>query len=259
MKLIETTRIEEGIHQLVLNNPPMNLMTMEMTSELDAALESLASEPSLRVLIVTGAGRRAFCSGSDIREFTELARSGTAVDSKVRFENQAFAKLSSFSKPTIAQLRGHALGGGLELAACCDFIIAAGDAKLGLPEVRIGVFPGSGGTFRVTRRIGEARAKEMMLFGRLIEPETAREWGLVNWVVPGDRLQEETLAKARSLASLPSRSLQLCKEAIHLSHGDENEIMRKTIDLQADVFATEDCLEGAKAFLGKVPPDWRHR
>lgn len=259
VSLVEVAEIEDGVLELTLCAPPLNLMMMTLTAELDAMLDRLAACEDVRVLVVTGAGPRAFCAGSDIKEFNELAATGTAVDRKVRFENLVYTKLADFPRPTIAKIRGAALGGGLELAACCDFLIAAEDATLGLPEVKIGVFPGSGGTFRVARRIGEARAKELMLFGEPIDAAQACEWGLVNWVVPAEALDDAMRQKARALAALPNRSLELCKRAIHLTHIEEETITSRTVTLQDAVFATEDCREGARAFLAKTPPQYTHR
>jgi enoyl-CoA hydratase/carnithine racemase len=180
-ELVRVT-VDAGVAVLTLDNPPLNVVTLELTRRLRAALDRLAADPEARVLIVTGAGSRAFCAGSDVREFPSV--SDDVVRKKLAPENDAYSRVDDFPKPTIAALNGLAYGGGLELAVCCDILIAGADVRLALPEVKLGVLPGSGGTVRVPRRIGEGRAKELMFTGDPIDAETARSWGLVNRVVP---------------------------------------------------------------------------
>jgi enoyl-CoA hydratase/carnithine racemase len=247
----------DGVGVLTLHNPPMNLVTLPLTRALTAALDRLAEDAGVRVLIVTGAGERAFCAGSDIKEFSAVA--DDVVGKKLVAENAAFSRLASFPKPTIAAINGVAFGGGLELAVCCDLLVAAADARLALPEVKLGVFPGSGGTIRVPRRIGEGRAKQLMFTGEPVDAETALAWGLVNRVVP----RGQALAAARelgaTLARLPGRALAIMKEAVAvgLEHS-EADATRRTLALSAAVFRTEDCREGARAFLAKEPARFRH-
>lgn len=249
--------IAGGIGVLTLNNPPMNLVTLDLTLELDTALARLARDAAVRALIVTGAGARAFCAGSDIKEFGGVA--DDVVGKKLTAENAAFSKLAGFPKPTIAAINGVAFGGGLELAVCCDLLVAAADARLALPEVKLGVFPGSGGTIRVPRRIGEGRAKLLMFTGEPIDAETALAWGLVNRVVPHGQALAAARQLAASLAALPGRALAIMKQAIAvgLEH-PEADAVRRTLALSAAVFQTEDCREGARAFLAKEPARFRH-
>jgi enoyl-CoA hydratase/carnithine racemase len=251
------TATADGVAVLTLDNPPMNLVTLGLTRELDAALERLAHDEAVRVLIVTGAGERAFCAGSDIKEFAAVA--DDVVGKKLTAETAAFAKLARFPRPTIAAINGLAFGGGLELAVCCDLLVAAADARLALPEVKLGVFPGSGGTIRVPRRIGEARAKQLMFTGEPIDAETAMAWGLVNRVVPRGQALAAARELAASLAVLPGRALAIMKAAVAvgLEH-PEAEAERRTLALSAEVFRTEDCREGARAFLAKEPARFRH-
>ena len=249
--------VADGVGVLTLDNPPMNVVTLALTRALDAALGRLAGEADVRVLIVTGAGERAFCAGSDIKEFSSVA--DDVVGKKLGAENAVFSRLAAFPKPTIAAIEGVAFGGGLELAVCCDLLIAGAGARLALPEVKLGVFPGSGGTIRVPRRIGESRAKQLMFTGEPIDAATALAWGLVNQVVP----RGQTLAAARALgaqvAGLPARALALMKEAVAVGLTyPEDEAVRRTLPLSAAVFSTADCREGARAFLAKEPARWRH-
>jgi enoyl-CoA hydratase/carnithine racemase len=251
------TATSDGVAVVTLDNPPMNLVTLGLTRELAATLERLAHDDAVRVLVVTGAGERAFCAGSDIKEFAAVA--DDVVGKKLAAETAAFSKLARFPKPTIAAINGVAFGGGLELAVCCDLLVAAADARLALPEVKLGVFPGSGGTIRVPRRIGEARAKQLMFTGEPIDAETALAWGLVNRVVPRGHALAAGRELAASLAVLPARALAIMKAAVAvgLEH-PEAEAERRTLALSAEVFRTDDCREGARAFLAKEPARFRH-
>lgn len=249
--------VADGVGVLTLNNPPMNLVTLALTRELDAALTCLAVEADVRVLIVTGAGERAFCAGSDIKEFGGVA--DDVVGKKLAAENAAFSRLAAFPKPTLAAIEGVAFGGGLELAVCCDLLVASTDARLALPEVKLGVFPGSGGTIRVPRRIGEARAKQLMFTGEPIDAATALAWGLITQVAPRGQALAAARALAVTLAALPARALAIMKEAVAVGlEYPEDEAVRRTLALSAAVFRTADCREGARAFLAKEPARFGH-
>jgi enoyl-CoA hydratase len=242
---------------LTLNNPPLNLVTLTLTERLLAELDRLADDPQVRVLVVTGSGDRAFCAGSDVGEFRSVMHD--VVTLKLARENQAYSRLDDFPRPTIAALNGLAYGGGLELAVCCDLLIAGADVHVALPEVKLGVFPGSGGTVRATRRIGEGRAKELMFLGEPIDAQTALAWGLVNRVVPPGRALTAALELARVLAGGPGRALQLVKQAVDLAFDTtEDDAVARTLALSAGAFRTEDCREGIRAFFAKEPPRFRH-
>ncbi len=243
---------------VTLNNPPLNLVTLELTRELDRVLDRLAADRDARVLVLTGAGERAFCAGSDVREFASVA--DDVIGRKLAAENRAYAKVDDFPKPTIAAIAGLAYGGGLELAVCCDLLVVEANARLALPEIKLGVFPGSGGTVRVTRRIGEGRAKEMMYFGDPIDPQRALAWGLVNRVVPPGEALITACRMAAELAERPSQALQLCKRAIDLSFDvSEDRAIESSLALSAEAFAADDCAEGVRAFFEKRKPRFRHR
>src|SRR5262249_47601337 len=171
---------QDGVALLTLDNPPLNLMTLDMTRELNALIPRLAEDRAVRAMVLTGSGERAFCAGSDVKEFPQVA--DAVVRKKLALENEVYTRIAEFPKPTVAALNGLAFGGGLELAACCDLIIAEAGTMVALPEIKLGVFPGSGGTIRVTRRIGAGRAKEMMFLGDPVAVETAPARGVVNRV-----------------------------------------------------------------------------
>jgi enoyl-CoA hydratase/carnithine racemase len=251
--------VSDGVATLTLNNPPLNLVTLELTRQLSATLDRLAADPAVRALVLTGAGERAFCAGSDLTEFPSMMRPGLVVPKKLAPENETYSKVDDFPKPTIAAVRGLAFGGGLELAVCCDLIVVEEGTRLCLPEIKLGVFPGSGGTVRVTRRIGEGRAKEMMFFGEPIDAETGLAWGLVNRVVPRGSSLAVAQEMAARLANLPSQALQLCKRAVDDSFDTtEDEAIARTLRLSDKVFSTADCSEGVRAFFAKEPPRFSH-
>jgi enoyl-CoA hydratase len=182
------------------------------------------------------------------------------VGKKMAAENAAFSRLAAFPHPTIAALNGVAFGGGLELAVCCDLLVAGADVRVALPEIKLGVFPGSGGTVRVPRRIGETRAKELMFTGEPIGTDTALAWGLVNRVVAPGQALAAARELATSLAALPARAMALMKEAVTVAlEHPEDDAIRRTLALTQAVFQTQDCREGARAFLAKEPAHFRHR
>lgn len=251
--------VENGVATVTLNNPPLNLVTLEMTRRLGETLDQLAADASVLVLVLVGAGDRAFCAGSNVKEFTELMGPGLVVEKKLRKENEVYSKVDDFPKPTIAAVNGLAYGGGLELAVCCDIIVVGEDARLCLPEIKLGVFPGSGGAVRVTRRIGEGRAKEMMYFGEPIDAATALAWGLVNRVVPKDLVTATAMELARQLTTRSNNALQLCKKAVDLSFdATEDEAIAASLALSDKAFSSNDIAEGVRAFFARETPRFTH-
>jgi enoyl-CoA hydratase len=254
------SRVEEGVALVTLNNPPLNLVTLELTRQLNATVSDLAVNPEVRVMVLTGSGDKAFCAGSDIKEFPEMMAAGAVVPKKLALENEVWSRVDTFPKPTIAALNGLAFGGGLELAVCCDLIVAEAGGRVALPEIKLGVFPGSGGTIRVTRRIGEGRAKEMMFFGDPISTETALSWGLINRVVEKGQVLPTAMEMARRLAAQPNIALQMCKQSVDMAFDTSGEAaVRSSLALSDRVFSSEDCAEGVRAFFAKEPPRFKHR
>jgi enoyl-CoA hydratase len=252
--------VSDGIAVVTLNNPPLNLVTLEMTRQLNETVKRLADDPDVRVMVLTGAGGRAFCAGSDIKEFPEMMAAGVVVPKKLALENEAWSRVDDFPKPTIAAVAGLAFGGGLELAVCCDLIVAEEGARVALPEIKLGVFPGSGGTIRVTRRIGEGRAKEMMFFGEPLPVETALAWGLVNRLAPKGQALNGAMAMARKLAAQPAVAIQLCKRSADMAFDvPEDRAVAASLEMSERVFTSEDCAEGVRAFFAKEQPRFRHR
>jgi enoyl-CoA hydratase len=244
-----------AVTRLVLDNPPLNLVTGEMMERLDAALDAVAADAAARAVVLTGAGTRAFCAGSDVKEFEALA--GRVAQGKLLYEKYVYRKLAELPVPTIAAIEGDALGGGLELALCCDLRIASARARLGMPEVRLGVIPGSGGTQRLPAVVGPARAKELILVGELITAQRAEQIGLVNAVVG----EGEALAAATDMAQrIAQRGPVAVREAKRLIERardlDLDAGMAAELDASDRVFASDDMLEGARAFFAKRPPEF---
>ena len=251
--------IDEGVALLTMNNPPLNLATLQSTRQFSEALDGLATDPAVLVLVVRGSGERAFSAGSDISEFPDYLAAGNVVEKKLRYENETMTKLEQFPKPTVAALNGLAFGGGLELAVCCDLLVADETARLALPEIKLGVFPGSGGTLRVTKRIGSGRAKEMSFLGEPISAAQALEWGLVNRVAAKGEATNEALVLARELAARPNIALQACKKAIDEgAEMSDDEAIEQVLSLAEVVFASDDGQEGVRAFFAKEDPKFKH-
>lgn len=251
--------IEFGVVTTIrLNNPPLNLVSKEVTEALGAALTRIERDDVVRAVVLAGTGVRSFSAGSDVKEFPSLR--GRVGEGKLIEENAAYNQLAALPFPTVAAIEGNALGGGLELALCCDLRVASLTARLGLPEVRLGVMPGSGGTQRLPRLIGLARAKELILLGDIIDADTALSFGLVNRVVP----QGQAEAAARELAeTLASRGPVAVREAKcvldttldgSLAAGQAGEL-----EASERVFSSEDMLEGAAAFIEKRPAVFKNR
>jgi enoyl-CoA hydratase/carnithine racemase len=246
--------VQERVATLFLSNPPMNVVTLEMTRQLGAALDRLSADATIGALVLTGTGGRAFCCGSDIKEFPGLVAERGIVSRKLRVENEVYGQVANFPKPTVAAIERLALGGGLELASGCDLLVASADARLGLPEVKLGGFPGSGGTVRVTRRIGLGRAKELMLMGDPIDAEQALAWGLINRIAPAGQSLAVAQQLAARMAAGPAQALYACKRALGYALDlPEEEAIRRTLALSEALSRTADFGEGVGAFIDKRP------
>jgi enoyl-CoA hydratase/carnithine racemase len=244
--------------EILLRIPAMNLVSRELTVLLGAALTEIARSPDVRAVVVHGQGERAFCAGSDVKEFEQLH--GRVAEQKLLLEKLVYRQLARLPVPTIAAIEGHALGGGLELALCCDLRVAGSGATLGMPELTLGVTPGSGGTQRLPRVVGPARAKELILLGELIDATAAERIGLVNRVV----LAGGALAEARRMADLIATrgpvAVRAAKKLVDLAadHSVDDGLALE-LDASEAVFASQDMLEGATAFLQKRPAEFHGR
>jgi len=248
------------VAHLELVNPPLNLVTGALLDELDAALATLEAAPAgeVRAVVVTGSGERAFSAGSHVGEFeAQRGRDGRA---RHELEQRVSSRLASLPMPTIAAIEGNALGGGLEIALCCDIRIASDRARLGLPEVRLAVTPGAGGTQRLPRVIGIARARELILTGRVVAGEEAWRIGLVNEVVPAGQARSRADAIAAEIADRGPLAVREAKRLIDAALEVDLETgLAAEIDASERVFASDDLLEGVAAFFDKRDPDYRGR
>jgi enoyl-CoA hydratase len=248
------------VARLELVNPPLNLVTRELIDDLAGALARLeAADPGeVRAVVVSGRGERAFSAGSQVGEFE--AQRGPGGRERLALEQGTWQRVAALPMPTIAAIEGNALGGGLELALCCDLRVASERAKLGLPEVRLAVIPGGGGTQRLPRVVGEARARELLLTGRVLDAAEAARIGLVHEVVPAG----EAVARARAIGEeIAARGPLAVREAKRLvglaADADLATGLAAELDASVRIFATDDLAEGAKAFLAKRDPQYRGR
>jgi enoyl-CoA hydratase len=243
----------EGIATLTFNRPDkLNALNREMAGELRDALAEVAQDAAVRVLVLNGQGR-AFMAGADVKNF--LGSDPLAARRFARRAHNFLFSLESLEIPTIAAVHGFALGAGLEIALACDFIYAAESARLGLPEITLGIIPGAGGTQRLARQVGPSLAKEIIMTGRFLDAQEARALGLVAQVFPEETLQEETRKTAQTLAQKGRLALRAAKQAIDRGADvDLHTGCALEIELFALCFASPDAQEGVKAFLEKRPP-----
>jgi enoyl-CoA hydratase len=243
--------VEGGIATLTFNRPKvLNALTFQTINEVGEAVRSIEADEEVRVLILTGAGDRAFVAGADITELQKMnpvfARYFAAEGQKVLFA------LENLAIPVIACVNGFALGGGCEIAMACDFIYASETAKFGQPEINLGIIPGFGGTQRLLRLVGRARAKELCLTGAMISAREAKDMGLVNRVFPPETLMEETRKVASIIASKGKVATRAVKQVIN--RGMDMDLQGASaleVEAFALCFASEDATEGTIAFIEK--------
>lgn len=250
-------QIAGGIATITLNRPKaLNALNLELAGELEQAVCQVRDDPAVRVVVITGAGDKAFAAGADITEFKEMSPvDAWAFTQQIQ---RVYLEIERLPKPVIAAVNGYALGGGCELMMACDIAYASDRAKIGQPEINLGIIPGAGGTQRLARLIGKQRAKELVLTGDMISAQEAWNLGLLNKVVPSDQLMIEVKKLAEKLVAKGAVALKAAKQAIEegcdigLERGLANEGK-----LFALCFATEDKNEGVNAFLEKRPPNFK--
>ena len=246
-----------GVALVTIDRPgALNALSFGLLAELANGLERLDADPGCRAIVLTGAGSRAFAAGADIKEL--LGQTPESLGSSAAFH--PWDRLRAIGLPIIAAVRGYALGGGCELALACDLIVAGEDAQFGQPEILIGVIPGAGGTQRLTRAIGKARAMEMILTGRSVAAREAEAAGLVSLVVPAEETIDRALELAGRIAAMPPLAVRAAKAMINRTY--ELSLTAGLADERQaffDLFGTEDQAEGMTAFAEKRTPSWQGR
>ena len=246
-----------GVALLTIDRPEArNALSFGLLAELAETMEALDRDGATRVIVLTGAGEKAFAAGADIIELADQ------TPERLRAEGHftAWDRIDAIGLPIVAAVRGYALGGGCELAMACDVIVAGDDARFGQPEIRIGVMPGAGGTQRLTRAVGTALAMELILTGRMLDAVEAKAACLVSRVVPAAETLSAALAIADSIAAGPPLAIRAAKQAVRaaaelpLPAG-----LRAEREAFFDLFATDDQREGMRAFMEKRPPAWTGR
>lgn len=252
--LLVETRDRVGV--VTLNRPQaLNALNRQLLGELKAALADFSADPAIGAIVIAGS-EKAFAAGADIKEMQAYGFADAFLDDLVG----GWEDIARCRKPMIAAVSGFALGGGCELAMMCDIVIAAETAKFGQPEITLGIIPGMGGTQRLIRAVGKAKAMDLCLTGRMMDAAEAERSGLVARVVAPERLMEEALAAAARIAGFPLPAVMMAKEAVGRAEETAlSEGLRAERRLFQALFATDDQKEGMAAFVEKRKPAFRHR
>ncbi|WP_213454208.1 enoyl-CoA hydratase-related protein [Rhizomonospora bruguierae] len=249
--------VSGGIGTIRLERPPMNALNAQVQEELRAAAAGAAADDGMRAVVVYG-GAKVFAAGADIKEMAAMSYVDMAA--RAGALSGAFDAVARIPKPVVAAVTGYALGGGCELALACDWRVVAEDAKLGQPEIKLGIIPGAGGTQRLARLVGPARAKDLVMSGRMVDAAEALRIGLADRVVPAAAVYDEAVALVRQYVDGPAQALRAAKLAI--DGGLDRDLaggLAWESQLFAALFATEDRAEGMAAFVAKRKPTFTGR
>ncbi len=245
--------VEGSVASIVIDRPDaMNALTFSLLGELEAAVRRAAADPVVRAVVIRGAGEKAFAAGADIKEL--VGRKGTVARRGMEYGQAVFTALERMGKPSIAAVNGYALGGGFELALACTFRIASRTARFGLPEVKLGLIPGYGGTQRLPAIVGVPRAAELILTGRTITADEALSWGLVNRVVEPHELDAESRGMAAEVTKYGPVAAEMALDAIYAGAGVRGEGLLREAANGSLAYDSEDGQEGLLAFIGKRQP-----
>ena len=247
---------------VTIDHPPVNALSAPLLEELEAEIDRLDHDASVRAIVLLGAGERAFVAGADISEFPSLreAAADAQESGSARGIQKLGARMDAAHKPFIAAIHGFCLGGGLELAMCCDVRVASEDAQLGQPEIKLGLIPGGGGTQRLPRLVGLGRALFLNMTGEFIDAQTAYDWGLVERVVAKADLHETALGIAKTIADRSPVAIGVLRELARTTRDlPLEEGLRREADGFRRCLASEDGAEGVAAFLEKREPQFSGR
>jgi enoyl-CoA hydratase/carnithine racemase len=243
--------VDSGVGTIRLERPPMNALNRQVQEEIRAAAQEASRREDVRAVIVYG-GEKVFAAGADIKEMADMSYGD--MTARARELSSSFTAVAEIPKPTVAAITGYALGGGLELALCCDRRIAGDNAKVGQPEILLGIIPGAGGTQRLTRLVGPSKAKDIVYTGRFVDANEALHIGLVDEVVAPDGVYEAALKWASQFQSAAAVALAAAKTAIDGGlEGDLNSGLRLESQVFAALFATEDQKTGMRSFIENGP------
>jgi enoyl-CoA hydratase/carnithine racemase len=246
----------KGVALVTLHNPPLNLVTLPLRDELSEALRKLDVDEAVRVVVLTGSGQKAFCVGSDVKEFPEVW--DDVITKKLQKENETFNLIEFLSKPVMCAMEGTVCGGGFEMAMACDMRILSEEGRIAMPEINLGVFPGSGGLFRLPKLVGPYKAMEMMFLGEFVPAEDCVRIGLVNRLAPAGKVVDTALELAGKIAEKPFEAIKLIKKGVHaIGSKSTEESFIDNLRFSEEIFKTPDCAEGVDAFLNKRKPHFK--
>ena len=255
-----STEYDDAVAVVTIDHPPVNALSAPLLEELEAELARLDADDGVRAIVLEGAGERAFVAGADISEFPALREAASQEGGSARGIQKLGARMDAAHTPFVAAIHGFCLGGGLELAMCCDIRVASEDAQLGQPEIKLGLIPGGGGTQRLPRLVGLGRAMLLNMTGDFIDARTAYEWGLVERVVPKAELLETAVGIGRSISQRSPVAVSVLRELARTTRDlPLEEGLRREADGFRRCLASEDGAEGVAAFLEKREPQFTGR
>jgi enoyl-CoA hydratase len=255
-----SSKLDGAVAVVTIDHPPVNALSAPLLEELESEFERLDADDGVRAIVLEGAGDRAFVAGADISEFPSLREAAQEGGGSARGIQKLGARMDAARTPFVAAIHGFCLGGGLELAMCCDIRVASDDAQLGQPEIKLGLIPGGGGTQRLPRLVGLGRAMLLNMTGDFIDAPTAYDWRLVERVVPRDELLDTALGIARTIAERSPHSVAVLRELARTTRDlPLEEGLRREADGFRRCLESEDGAEGVAAFLEKREPQFTGR
>ena len=260
MGTLVSTEQDGFVAVVTLDNPPMNALSSALLDELEAEIDRLDGDDGTRAIVLRGAGERAFVAGADIKEFPSLREAATQEGGSARGIQKLGHRMDASRTPFVAAIQGFCLGGGLELAMCCDLRVSSDDAQLGQPEIKLGLIPGGGGTQRLPRLVGTGRAMLLNVTGDFIDAATAYEWGLVEKVVPREELLDAAMSLAATIAQRSPVAVGVLRELARTTRDlSLEEGLRREADGFRRCLQSEDGAEGVAAFIEKREPRFKGR